>query len=848
MTTIVIGNGNQTVNVGSNLTLDVGDGSDMITAGSNDIIVIGNGSDTITIGNNDTMTVGDGNDTITIGDNDTVTVGNGGDSVTAGSNDTITVGDGNHTITAGADATITAGNGSGSIIAGANSTISAGSGNNTITAGPNSTITAGNGPNDVNAGANTLITLGNGPDMISAGTSDTINITRGPDTIVYSGLTPQFTVPGSLSVNEEKSIGLPITLGPPALGHEVINGFRTHIDVIGLDTADFSNFAAVIGAASQVGPDTVITLDAADTITLTNVSKSSLTPDNFEFFTGAQDVITIAGVPLDAALSAGTNNGGGNWTLTPAQLAGLQLNAGEPIGFPNPVDLNVTITNPAGQAASATETVPLVVNAIPPTVGIKVLAAKPGDLPTETRLLVTASVDDADDGNDSINRLVFNGLPAGVTLSHSGAPIGNTVFTSGQPGTFSYEVDVNAPANQSTNFNLGATAFADEPNSPEVSTSTSQNIAIDFTKTTTALDFISQNQSIWTSGTAFNKTFSNFLGIDFPKNFPTSPPTAGHTTVLGVKFGGSFGLKAGFQSDLSVNSGAFNGQLPFNVTLADTFNKTNDTLEILPTESDAGGGSFKTTGPGGSFQLDLVFDVFAKAFGGPLHVTLQTNIDTTLLHKNSSTLGGSFDLPDGLGTVAFNWPQVNTTGSNPNPGVISSSGHSKPIFQLNIDPIAVVLDAILGSDPLKGSIGSAPLQVSYTILAATLAPGLDVQQSFNLNPGNLAGTLKNGNGSVIPFNFGTPTIVDNPSSTNFNLNLTPDATLSNETDLGGQLVVGIRALKGSVTVGFPPLSKTASIGPVFQAKTTFGPAPIAKLYTNTFPVAFQSQNVPFSVA
>ena len=199
------------------------------------------------------------------------------------------------------------------------------------------------------------------------------------------------------------------------------------------------------------------------------------------------------------------------------------------------------------------------------------------------------------------------------------------------------------------------------------------------------------------------------------------------------------------------------------MTLADTFNKTNNRLEIDPTESQLGGGSFTTTGPGGSYQLDLIFDVFAKAFGGPLHVTVAKNIDVTLLKKNSSTLNGSFDLPDGLGTVAFQWPQVNTTGSNPNPGTISSTGHSQPIFQLNIDPIAVVLDAILGNDPLKGTVGNLPpLQIKYTILAATLAPGVDVQQSFNLNPGNLTGTLTNGKGSTIPFSFGTPTFLDNP--------------------------------------------------------------------------------------
>ena len=502
-------------------------------------ITIGNGKHTVVEGSNLTLNVGDGNDN-TAGSDDTITVGNGNDTITAGSDDIIKVGSGSHTISAGSGATIMAGNGSGTIIAGANSTITAGNGNASITAGPNSQITGGNGNATVNAGANSVISLGNGPDMINAGTADTITIAPGPDTITYSGLTPKFTVPASLSVDEERDVDLPIALGPPALGNEVINGFKTANDVIRLDTADFTNFAAVMADATQVGANTVITLDAADTITLTGVAKSSLTPANFQFFTGAQDVINIAGVPLDATLSAGTNNGGGSWTLTPAQLAGLQLDAGEPIGYPTPVDLTVSITDPMGQAASASQNISLVVNPIPPTVGVTVLAPHAGDPVTETRLQVTAATDDADAGSDSINRLVFSGLSLapGVTLSGTGLtfdPIADTysVATSGNPGSFTYEVDVNAPGAQSTNFNLGVTAFSDEPHAPEVSTTTSQNIAIDFSTVSQNADFVSNNQSIWTSGTSFSQSFSKFLGIDYPNGFPGAPPASASTSVLG---------------------------------------------------------------------------------------------------------------------------------------------------------------------------------------------------------------------------------------------------------------------------------------------------------------------------
>jgi hypothetical protein len=597
---------------------------------------------------------------------------------------------------------------------------------------------------------------------------------------------------------------------------------------------------------------------------LKGVAKSSLSVSNFTFFSGTgNDRITITGVPADETLSAGTKNADGSWTLTVAQLSGLHLNAGEPIGYPTPVSLGVTITNPAGQGASSSQNTPLVVNPIPPTVGVSVLTPLSTDPATLTRLQINAQVDDPDTvssiNDDYIDRILLSGVPTDVSLSVPtpgftlsgptlvGTTDDYTITQSGQPGTVMPEVDVTAPSGMSTNFNLGVTAYSDEPKSPEVSTSTSRNIEVDYSTVSQTPVFMATGQSIWDSGNAFIKNFNTFLGVDYPSGFPTTPPASVSTSVLGVSLGATFGLKAGFQADLNINSGSLNASLPFNVTLNDTYNKTNNTLEIDPSESQAGGGKIQTTGPGGSFELDLIFDVIAKAHGGPLSVGLTTNVQKTLIKKNSSTLSGSFNLPDGIGSVAFHWPQVNTTGSNPNPGPITSKGTSAPVFQINIDPIAVVLDAILGSDPLKGSVGSEPLQLSYTILAATVAPGIDMQQAFSLNASGLTPSLTNGLGSTIPFNFGSPTILDNPSSTNFNLSLTPDATLTNDTSLAAQLVVGLRALKATVTIGFPPLSTTASVGPLIHVKTTFGPATLATLYSNTFPVAFNSKSIPFAV-
>lgn len=65
-------------------------------------------------------------------------------------------------------------------------------------------------------------------------------------------------------------------------GTDVVTDFESN-DVIQLDAAQFANFAAVQSHAAQVGLDTVITLDAANTITLTGVSVASLNAGDFLF-------------------------------------------------------------------------------------------------------------------------------------------------------------------------------------------------------------------------------------------------------------------------------------------------------------------------------------------------------------------------------------------------------------------------------------------------------------------------------------------------------------------------------------------------------------------------------------
>jgi len=68
----------------------------------------------------------------------------------------------------------------------------------------------------------------------------------------------------------------------PAIGESVVNGFDAS-DTIQFSAQDFASFSALQGNTQQVGANTVITLDANDTLTLTNVLATSLSAAQFKF-------------------------------------------------------------------------------------------------------------------------------------------------------------------------------------------------------------------------------------------------------------------------------------------------------------------------------------------------------------------------------------------------------------------------------------------------------------------------------------------------------------------------------------------------------------------------------------
>ncbi len=70
---------------------------------------------------------------------------------------------------------------------------------------------------------------------------------------------------------------------PNVMGHDEVTNFGIAKDTLQFNATLFANFTAAMNAASQVGANTVFTIDANDTVTLDNVTKTSLTASNFHF-------------------------------------------------------------------------------------------------------------------------------------------------------------------------------------------------------------------------------------------------------------------------------------------------------------------------------------------------------------------------------------------------------------------------------------------------------------------------------------------------------------------------------------------------------------------------------------
>ena len=410
----VVGNQNTTVTDGNNSKITAGNGNDTLTAGTGSSVTAGNGNDSVTVGANSSISVGNGNDTISAGAGSSVSVGNGNDSITVGANSTVTAGNGNDTVTAGANSTVTVGNGNDTIYLGANDHVTVGNGKDTFVL-PSSGQLALSAPQNVSVNEDGSIALvitastsgfSFGNEVISGfnTSNDKIQVTTaefasfaavkaaatqvGNDTVIKADSTDSivlqnvklssstasdfvFTSPSTSNLTVTIS-GIPSgvmltdTAGPLTVTNGSVTLTQAQLAGLTLKAGEVTSTTLTVTASDGAGSSATKTIalsvnPVAPTLTapstLTVNAGASVALGIIETPFDVRDAVSlkITGVPADATLSAGTHNADGSWTLTPAQLSNLTLNAGSATS----AALTVTATNTLGQTASTTASIQL---------------------------------------------------------------------------------------------------------------------------------------------------------------------------------------------------------------------------------------------------------------------------------------------------------------------------------------------------------------------------------------------------------------------------------------------------------------------------------------------------------
>ncbi len=171
--------------------------------------------------------------------------------------------------------------------------------------------------------------------------------------------------------------------------------------------------------------------------------------------------INISGLPQGATLNAGTINPDGSVTLSPDELAGLELTP--PAGFDDDFSLTVTATatdvEPDGEAPHTdtaavvgTIDVDMSANAEPP---VLVLNDVTGDEDSAIPLDINAAVTDADD----VLSITISGIPDGAVVS------AGTVNQDGSVTLTPDQLDgltITPPADSNVDFDLTVTATAQD--------------------------------------------------------------------------------------------------------------------------------------------------------------------------------------------------------------------------------------------------------------------------------------------------------------------------------------------------------------------------------------------------
>jgi hypothetical protein len=468
---------------------------------------------------------------------------------------------------------------------------------------------------------------------------------------------------------------------------------------------------------------------------------------------------------------------------------------------------------------------------------------------------IAAAVTDTD-GSESIKELVIRNVPAGVVVAGAvfSAAAGGYVIAA--PGPLE-TIELTLPDGQSFDFELEVTATSIEAsNGDEADTVAGADIDYDFASTSFERTFEAVDRSIWADDALFTFADNRFLGFEYDDSFGVGDASTGA--------GGALDIRAGLQSDLFISGGGVDAEAPFRLDFDTSFNRASDVLRIDTGGALLPGGGFATTGPFATYKLDFVFELDWNLFINVLGVSL-LNIDPDPIDAGFNILDYdsrtdppiTVEITTGV-SVDFQWPTLDTVGTEGALGEYSSSGASNNALQLNVNVLDVAFGFLKIPNPLENTIDffddvtETGVLVEWELLGLDLFAGLNFLQDFTIDvdPTSVAGVLTDETGGAHDFMLGdTLTFYDasaldhdDDGDVAFDVDLAlEDVVMSNLTSLGFNVGGEFTVLEVSGKGGFLGAVGEFSLGPAFETQFSADVASIP-VFGNTFNLAFQNES------
>jgi hypothetical protein len=477
------------------------------------------------------------------------------------------------------------------------------------------------------------------------------------------------------------------------------------------------------------------------------------------------------------------------------------------------------------------------------------LTTRAGASVNEIIVDITSSLVDTDGSESYI--LTFSNLPAGAVLqSASGNPILNPT------GLDTVTLLLDEDTDFDFDFSVSATS-TEALNNDMATTTETIDVIYDFNENTNNVTFDAVDQSIWTTGEEFVFTDNRFLGIDIGD----SGSDGGFITN-----DWSYGVKAGFQSDLRFEGGDIDAHIPWQLDIDSSFNRTTDVLTLDTSAAILNGGSFLTDGPSLEYMLDFIFNYSLDVEVGIsvdlgidsidetlFNIDIGSNNTINIIDYDSDTSGGlSFDFPFGI-TATLAWPNLEVAGSQAALGTYSGNGASNNALDINLDIDQALADIFLGgNNPFDFSVNLGVAGATLELVDVDVSAGLNFLQEFMLQSGGLDPSLIFEDGSMVDFTFGDELTfdfasaldVDNDGDVEFEvaMNLV-GSTLNNDTDLGFNVGWNFDLLKGGWWYDVLVASDSGSFGPALDLGEDQIPVASLNVFDETVGVDFGAESI-----